>query len=159
MALLPRRGPKLLAIGFGVAALALLFLAQSNTAVLGHRLHIDFEPPWRSLAEAYFLFNNWHLLWYAVGALTLIGARRLFRPPLVVLSTVVASGLAVLGVVFAFTNVAAWVADFTTVNRATLHLAPLLVCLGLLLWQELFVPASAPSAATTPQAALSVADA
>ena len=159
VALLPRRGPKLLALGFAVAALALLFLAQSNTLVLGHRLHIDFAPPWRSLAEAYFLFNNWHLLWYAVGALALIGARRLFRPPLLALTAVVACGLALLGVVFAFTNVALWVNDFTTVNRATLHLAPLLVCLCLLLWQQLFVPATALSPLPARQPALSAADA
>ena len=61
--------------------------------ILGYRLHLDFEPPWRALAEAYFLFNNWHLLWYAVVALAVIGARRLVRPPLAPLAAVVGTGL------------------------------------------------------------------
>src|SRR5271165_6911766 len=91
IALLPRQGPRLVALGFGVAALVLLFLAQSSPLILGQRLHVDFEPPWRSLAEAYFLFANWHLLWYAVAALSIIGARRLARPPLVALTAVVVS--------------------------------------------------------------------
>jgi hypothetical protein len=137
IALLPRQGLRLVALAFGVGVLALLFLAQSSPMILGHRLHVNFEAPWRALAEAYFLFANWHLLWYAVVALAIVGARRLVRPPLAPLSGVVASGLAFLGVAFTFTNVAAWVADFTTVNRATLHLAPLLVVLCVLLWQEL----------------------
>ncbi len=155
IALLPRQGPRLVALGFGVAALALLFLAQASPLVLGHRLHVDFEPPQRSLAEAYFLFANWHLLWYAVVALSIIGARRLARPPLVALTAVVVSGLAFLGVVFTLTNVAAWLADFTAVNRATLHLAPLLVILCVLLWREL---SQARPAAVEP-VALATADA
>lgn len=137
IALLPRQGPRYVALGFGVAALALLFLAQSSPMILGERLHVDFEPPWRSLAEAYFLFGNWHLLWYAVVVLSIIGARRLGRPPLVAFTAVVGSGLVFLGVVLSVTNLAAWVADFSTVNRATLNLAPLLVILCVLLWREL----------------------
>jgi hypothetical protein len=42
------------------------------------------------------------------------------------LSTIVAAGLLFLFIVFAFTNARAWVTDQTTVNRAMLHLAPLL---------------------------------
>jgi hypothetical protein len=145
VALLPRRGPQLVAVAFGAAALLLLFLAKSAPLILGYRLHVEFQPPWRALAEAYFLFNNWHLLWYAVVALAILGARQLGRPPLAPLTAVVASGLAFLFVVFTFTNVGAWVTDFTTVNRATLHLAPLLLCLCMLLWRELSAPRPAPA--------------
>jgi hypothetical protein len=137
IALLPRRGPYAVGLAFGAGALVLLYLSQSAPMIFGYRLHLDFEPPWHALAEAYFLLNNWHLLWYAVVALAVIGARRLVRPPLAPLAAVVGTGLVFLGVVFTFTNVAAWVADFTTVNRATLHLAPLLVVLCVLLWREL----------------------
>jgi hypothetical protein len=137
IALLPRRGPRVVGLAFAAGALLLLYLGQFSPVILGHRLHLDFEPPWRALGEAYFLFNNWHLLWYAVVALAIIGARRLFRPPLAPLSAVVASGLAFLGVVFTFVDVAAWVADFSAVNRLTLHLAPLLVLLCVLFWHEL----------------------
>ena len=148
IALLPRRGPYAVGLAFGAGALVLLYLSQSAPMILGYRLHLDFEPPWHALAEAYFLLNNWHLLWYAVVALAVIGARRLVRPPLAPLAAVVGAGLVFLFVVFTFTNVAAWVADFTTVNRATLHLAPLLVVLCVLLWREL--SRAQPSALETP---------
>jgi hypothetical protein len=69
-----------------------------------------------------------------------------------------AAALAFLVVTFAFTNAAAWVENFTTVNRATLHAAPLLVCLCVLLWHELAKRAEAHAPAAEP-AALGVADA
>jgi len=51
--------------------------------------------------------------------------------------------------VFAFTNARDWVTDQTTINRATLHLAPLVVVLGALLWREL-AAATQPAAPVTP---------
>ena len=159
VALLPNRGLKLVALGFGVAALALLALGKAETVILGYRLKLAFEPSWRSLAESYFFFANWHLLWYGAIALTLLGTRRLTKPPLAPLTMIVAAGVVFLFVVFAFTNASAWVGDYTTVNRATLHLAPLLVCLGVLLWNEMTtvthtsVPAHATALAGTPVAA------
>ena len=153
MALLPRHGVRLAGIALGCATLILLALAQFEPMVLGYRLHLDYQPPWQSLGEAYFLFDNWHLLAYAIVALALFGARRLVAPPLAPLTAVVASALAFLFVVFAFTNAASWMADYTTVNRATLHLAPLLTCLCVLLWRELTTPASAsPPAPVAPSA-------
>ena len=64
----PRRGPKLMAFGFGMAALVVLVLAQSEPALLGFSLHFDYQPPWHSLAAAYLFSGSWHLLWYAVIA-------------------------------------------------------------------------------------------
>jgi hypothetical protein len=144
VAIFPRRGLKLVASGFGAAVLVLLVFARSEPALLGYSLHLDYQPPWRSLAEAYLFFGNWHLLWYAVIALAIFGARRLVRPPLAPLATVVASGLGVLFIAFAFTNATA-VAEFGTANRATLQLAPLLTCLCVLLWRELTTPGVAPT--------------
>ncbi|MDQ2961918.1 MAG: hypothetical protein M3R31_01990 [Pseudomonadota bacterium] len=144
VAIFQQRGLKLVALGFGAAALVLLVLARFEPALLGYSLHLNYQPPWYSLAEAYLFFGNWHLLWYAVIALTIVGARRLVRPPLAPLAMVAASGLGILFVVFAFAN-APWAADFGTVNQATLHLAPLLVCLCVLLWRELTAPGVAPA--------------
>src|SRR5438552_721056 len=73
VAIFPRRGPKLVAFGFGAAALVVLVLAQSEPVLLGYRLHLDYQPPWHSLADGYFFSGNWHLLWYAVIALAIIG--------------------------------------------------------------------------------------
>lgn len=158
-ALMPRRGLRVVGLGFGVAALAVLALAQFDAHLFNYRLHLDYQPPWQSLLEAYFFFGNWHLLWYAVVALVLIGARRLVAPPLAPLAMVGAAALGFLVVVFAFTNAAAWVENFTTVNRATLHAAPLLVCLCVLLWHELARPASAAPAVIVKPEALAAADA
>ncbi len=148
VAIFPRRGPKLVAFGFGAAALVVLAFARFEPALLGHSLHLDYQPRWHSLADAYLFFGNWHLLWYAVIALAIIGARRLVRPPLAPLAMVVASGLGVLFIAFAFPS-AKSVAEFGTANRATLPLAPLLTCLCVLLWRELTMPELAPK----PQAA------
>ena len=80
-------------------------------------------------------------------------ARRLFRPPLAPLASVVASALALLFIGLAFANdVAAWFADFAAINRVTLHVAPLLTCFCVLLWGELTAPGPAQTPATMPQA-------
>src|SRR5207244_8032185 len=126
--------------------------ARFEPALLGHSLHLDYQPRWHSLADAYLFFGNWHLLWYAVIALAIIGARRLVRPPLAPLAMIVASGLGVLFIAFAFPG-ATSVVEFGTANRATLQLAPLLTCLCVLLWRELTTPGVAPTPQPTQQGA------
>ena len=159
VALMPRRGPKIVACGFGIAALALLALGRSGTTVvLGYRLNLDFAPSWYALAQSYFFFANWHLLFYGAVVMLLVGARRLIAPPLAPLTMIAAAGVAFLFVVFGYTNASTWMSDYTTVNRATLHFAPLLVCLGMLLWHEL-VTGPAPLAAAAAAPAPAVADA
>ncbi len=152
VALLPRRGLRLVGFGFAAGALLVLAVAQFEPRILSYQLHLSYAPPWQSLGEAYFFFANWHLLWYAVIVLALLGARRLVAPPLAPLAMVGAAALAFLVVVFMFTNAAAWVENFTTVNRATLHAAPLLVCLCVLLWHELAKPAPADAPTAAPAA-------
>jgi hypothetical protein len=157
VALFPRRGLKLAALGFGAAALVVLVFARSEPALLGYSLHLDYHPPWQSLVEAYLFFGNWHLLWYAVIALTIVGARHLARPPLAPLAMVVAWGLGVLFIAFAFTG-ATSVVGFGTANRATLQLAPLLACLCVLLWRELTTRGVTPTPlAAPPRASLDTA--
>ena len=85
-------------------------------------------------------------------ALAIIGARRLVRPPLAPLAMIVASGLGVLFIAFAFLG-AISVVEFGTANRATLQLAPLLTCLCVLLWRELTTPDVAPTPQPTQQGA------
>ena len=137
IALLPRRGARIVFIGFALAALALLVLARTEPTILGYRLHLDFAPAWAQLVKSYYLMGNWNLLWYAVIALLAFGWRRLKEPPLVPLTAVTAAGLAFLFFVFAFTDAAVWLADLTTANRATLHIVPLLVFLGVLTWHSM----------------------
>src|SRR5205823_12019254 len=132
IALSPRRGGRIIGTGFALAALALLVLARTEPTVLGYRLHLDFAPAWAQLVKSYYLMGNWNLLWYAVIILMVLGWRRLSQPPLAPLAVVVAAGLLFLAVVFSFTTAAAWIADLTTANRASMHLAPLLVFVSIL---------------------------
>jgi hypothetical protein len=136
IALLPRRGARIVGIGFALAALALLTLARTEPTILGYRLHLNFAPAWAQLAKSYYLMGNWNLLWYAVIALVAFGWRRLREPPLLPLTAVTAAGLFFLFFVFAFTEAAVWLADLSMANRATLHIVPLLVYLGVLTWHS-----------------------
>jgi hypothetical protein len=148
IALLPRRGARIVFTGFALAALALLVLARTEPRILGYRLHLDFAPAWAQLVKSYYLMGNWNLLWYAVIALLAFGWRRLKEPPLVPLTAVTAAGLAFLFFVFAFTDAAVWLADLTTANRATLHIVPLLVFLGVLTWHSMTTASSETAPAT-----------
>jgi hypothetical protein len=132
---LPRRGVAIIAAAFAFALAVLLVLAQTEATVLGYRLHLDFAPPWLGMFESMFLLGNWHLLWYAALAIAVVGWREITTRTIVPLSTTVATGLLFLFIVFAFTNARAWVTDQTTVNRATLHLAPLLSIWLLIVFQ------------------------
>ena len=96
----------------GADAVRVGALARLNTATSGD--------------ESLFLLGNWHLLWYAAVAMAVVGWREIVGPKIAPLSVMIAAGLLFLFVVFAFTNARVWVTDQTTVNRATLHLAPLL---------------------------------
>jgi hypothetical protein len=123
---LPRRGLRFAAACFGVAAIAALVLTRSGVTLLGYHLQLDFDMPWDGLARAYFAYANWHLLFYAAIAVAALGWRQLLSRDLAPLTLVVAAGFAFLLFGFAFTNARAWVEDQSTVNRATLHLAPLI---------------------------------
>ncbi len=121
----PRRGPRV--VGFGVAAalFALLVLARTHPVVLGYRLHLDFAPAWEGLVDSFFMLGNWHLLWYAAIACAIVAWRDLRSPRLLPLGVTIGTGFAFLAVVFAFTNARNWVSSQTTINRAVLHVAPL----------------------------------
>ena len=124
--LLPRHGLRLAAGGLGVAIVLLAALARANVTIFNYRLRLDFDPAWSALAESYFLMGNWNLLCYAAIGVAVLARRQLFAPALAPLTVVLIAGLLFLFAVFGFSNARAWVADQTTVNRATLHLAPLL---------------------------------
>jgi hypothetical protein len=127
VALFPRHGLKLVGAGIAIALVGLLVLAQTHPVVLNYTLHFEFAPAWGALADSFFLLGNWHLLWYAAIAVAAVGFREVVSPRLAPLSVIVAIGALFLLVVFTFTNARDWVTDQTTVNRATLHLAPVVL--------------------------------
>ncbi len=135
VALAPRHGLRIVGGVFAAAAATLLVLAQTNVVLLGYRLHLTLDLPWHGLIDAYFTYANWGLLWYAVVAAAILGHRQLLAPAIAPLTVVVGSGLMFLIFGFAFTNARIWVEDQSTVNRATLHLAPLLFVWVLLVFR------------------------
>jgi hypothetical protein len=127
VAALPRRGLALAGLAFGVAGLGILVLARTGVMILGYQLLPQFMMPWNALFDAYFSFGNWNLLWYFALATAVLGWRHLLSREVAPFTCIVAGGLMFLFVGFAFTNAFLWVEDQSTVNRATLHLAPLIV--------------------------------
>ncbi len=159
VALMPRHGVRVVAIGFAAVAVALVVLARFKFTLFNYQVNLTFQPAWGDLAQSYFLLGNWNLLWYGAIAAALLAWRSLLAPALVPLTTVVAGGLVFLFFVFAFTTASAYITDQTTVNRATLHLAPLVVVFMVLAWAAfaqrwaLAHPAAAPAAAPAAPAA------
>jgi hypothetical protein len=136
VALFPKHGLKLAGAAFALAILLLAVLAQTNVSIFYYRLHLDFEPAWRSLGESFFLLGNWNLLWYGLIAIVVLLRRQLFAPSLAPFTTIITGGLLFLFMVFGFTNAREWMASQTTVNRATLHLVPLIAVFILIAYRE-----------------------
>ena len=126
--LLPRHGVRIALVAFAAVAFLLAAVARMKLTVFAYRLDLDFDPPWRDLFQSYFLLGNWNLLWFGVVVAAALAWKDLFGRALVPMTMAVLGGILFLFFVFAFTNASAFIADQTTVNRATLHLAPLMVC-------------------------------
>ena len=127
VAAFPCWGRKLAGAAFIAAAVAILVLTQSGVRILNYQLSAAFAMPWNALFDAYFSFGNWNLLWYCAVAAAVLGWRQLLARDVAPLTCIVAAGLMFLFIGFAFTNAGAWVEDQSTVNRATLHIAPVVV--------------------------------
>src|SRR4051794_33698869 len=112
--LMPRHGLKVVATAVAGLALAIAFLAPEEVRILGYTLHLSFSFPWRGLLNAYFAFDNWHLLWYGVLAVAVLARHQLLSASLAPFTLVVAAGLAFLLFGFTFTNASAYVEDQTT---------------------------------------------
>ncbi len=149
-AFLPQHRRRILVAAALIAILGALIATQSNLNVLGYQMRFDFRMPWRSLGDAYFVFANWHLLFYGAVAIALLGWRYLLSPGLAPLTLAVVFGLGFLAFGFAFSNAGSWVEDQSTVNRATLHLAPLLVVWMILTFREWSQSPAPPRTAPNP---------
>jgi hypothetical protein len=104
----------------------MIVLASTEPMILTYHLHLDFDMPWRALFLAYFAFGHWHLLWYGAIAVAIIARRHILSPEIAPYTAMIGAGLMFLFFGFAFTTARVWVEDQSTVNRASLHLAPLI---------------------------------
>jgi hypothetical protein len=127
IAMLPRQGIRIATALFIIAIGTMLVLARAELMILSYHLHLEFEMPWRALFAAYFAFGNWNLLWYGALAIAVLARRHLLSKEVAPYTAMVAAGLMFLFFGFAFTSARVWVEDQSTVNRAALPLAPLII--------------------------------
>lgn len=119
-----------------VALVAVTVAVRTGLLATGFAGDSGFEAPLRSVAEAWFVFANWNLLWVGAIAAALLCHRRLLSVRIAPLTLIVAGG--VLFVLAAYFFPGAWLgrADPSSINRTTLHLAPLLTIWLVLLYCE-----------------------
>jgi len=136
VALAPRAG----LIGtliLGVLTLAgLLLFGQNGFNLLGYSLKLAYTPVWLPLWDNLGVLDNWHLLFYLAVAALLVFLPRLFAPAYRAMTVAVCSALAFILAIFFFTHVGAWVEDYTVINRALLHLVPMLLFYMMVLFWE-----------------------
>jgi len=155
VALAPRLGGRAVATAFGLVAFGLAVLAQTSFVVGGRSLHLDFAPAWTALVEDYFVTASWNLLWYGVVGVAILAARQLRTPQLLPVTTIATAAMLIVLTLFAFPGIAAFMTDPPTVNRATLHVAPLLVVFAILAFRafaEKWRTANPPPPPTAPPA-------
>lgn len=121
----------LLATGAATAAVVFVLFGRKIASVTGDAQAELAQP----LVANLFLFDNWHLLWYLVPVAFVVGWRDAIRRMRGTSAALVA-GFAFLWATFALTRAGAWVADYTTVNRALLHIAPATVVYTALLLHD-----------------------
>src|SRR5262249_11348656 len=86
--------------------------------------------------------------------IVLLLRRDLFSPSLAPFTTVIVGGLLFLFMVFGFTNAREWMAQQTTVNRATLHLVPLITVFIVVAYREFAARWAARHPAALPEVAV-----
>jgi hypothetical protein len=119
----------------GVASLVILG-EVGKIELLGYSLRIHYASAWDSIRQSLLVLDNWHLLWYLAAVALALSMPRLFQPALRAMTVLVAGAFSFLAVVFFFTQATAWAEDYSTVNRAFLHMAPMLLFYVMLLFRE-----------------------
>jgi hypothetical protein len=96
---------------------------------------LRFYPVWISFFEAHFVQANWHLFWYMWFAVMLSALPKISSIPFVraVIAQVIAAFSFII-LVFFFTDKASDAIDYITINRAVLHMVPMLLFYSLILF-------------------------
>lgn len=119
-----KRGMQVVVASLLVAAIVVATLATTSPVILNYQLHLDFTWVGGALARNLFSMGNWHLLWWIVAVVLFAARRQLLSRAYLPSTVLLATCTAVLLVVFFFSNAAVWVTDYSTVNRAVLHVTP-----------------------------------
>jgi hypothetical protein len=124
VAIFPRGGARVVVVSLLLAAIVVAILAATSLVILNYRLHLNFTWVGGALARNMFSLGNWHLLWWIVAAVLFAARRQLLSRAHLPSTVLLGTCAAVLFVVFFFSNAAVWVTDYSTVNRALLHVTP-----------------------------------
>ena len=124
---MPRAGSAGTAAAITIGVMALFAVGETNINLLGYPLHLRFTADWLPFWENMMVMDNWHLLWFMAAAALVVSRRKLLAPAYLSMTVLLFSGLSFLAVVFFFTQAQAWAKDYTTINRALLHMAPMLL--------------------------------
>lgn len=133
---LHRRAGFALAAAFAAASAGYVAFGPDSLPVLGYVLKSKPYNVLPTLRDHLFMFDNWHLGWYAVVAIAAWRWRILLAPRVAPMTFTILAGVALIGVVYFFTNAALGVRNETLVNRMPLHLAPAIAFYALLLVVE-----------------------
>jgi len=136
VALAPRAGLIGTAILGVLGLVALLFFGQAGFSLMGYSLKLVFTPVWSPLWDNLVVLDNWHLLFYLVAAALFLSLPRLFAPAYRAMTVVVGAALVFILTVFFFTQTSIYVESYTVVNRALLHLVPMLLFYVMVLFWE-----------------------
>jgi hypothetical protein len=79
------------------------------------------------LLENLFLLGSWHLLWYVLPLVVAVRWRRFGEPLLAQMGATAATAIGMMLFVYLLTPRAIWAADSSQLNRAALHIVPMLV--------------------------------
>lgn len=105
-------------------------------------LELFWRPVWREVLSALFVLPNWHLLWYAVPLILVLGARRLrAAPDAQTLGWFLLYALTFLGGLFFLTEASRWAENLTSVNRVLLQVVPVVIVLAALAFRDAPAPA------------------
>ena len=104
--------------------------------LFGYPIKLHYAPAWQPLWKNFLLMDNWHLFWYLAIAAFALSLPRLFAPAYQAMTVLMLAAFSFLIVVFFFTQAQAWAEDFTTLNRAFLHMIPALLFYIMLLLRE-----------------------
>jgi hypothetical protein len=124
---MPRAGLAGTAAAITIGVAALFVVGEKNINLLGYPLSLRFTADWGPFWENLMVMDNWHLLWFMAAAALVVSRQRLLSPIHRSMTVLLLSAVAFVAVVFFFTQAQAWAKDYTTINRALLHMAPMLL--------------------------------
>ncbi|MEE4378783.1 MAG: hypothetical protein V2J55_14920 [Candidatus Competibacteraceae bacterium] len=118
------------------------------------RFDVAYSPNWEPFLDNFFVLGSWHLFWYVLILLVVVAMPKIATDRLLLIfSAVVSSGLAMLFFLFLMTEAREWAAKYTSINRLFLHITPLLMFYGLILFQALRAQSPNTNPLSEPQSA------